>query len=366
MKATIIGSYTEQRREAFRLASQRAGCEAVFHTTTASAQTDLAASDAPRAVLIDGCVAGLERFVGWLRGEGHLFAVPVIVSVPMATDGAYNEAHALGADDVIVEGDVGGITRRLANLEAFDPTQRPRITQGRAIVAHPEDRRRRLLGRILRQAGFDVGFAADGTELTRSAEQGDDFPLLVASADLPPAGPIAVLREVSKRVPMVALAPNRACETMKSESEDLRCAIGLDAAPPDHLLFLANELLNEEASELRASQRLLYGAICAFRPAGSLEPVYGLTYNISKEGLFVRTLDPPKRGTSIWFEVRPPRCRSAVHLRGEVVWTRGLNSPGGAAPPGFGMQMVIEDCPPRDLAHYIESYEAAVASPHFD
>jgi len=367
MTTTIIGAFSPERREALRLACLRADEEAVFHENVATAETALAASDAPRCVIIDGCVARLESFVGWLRGQGHLFGVPVVVVVPMATDGAYSEAHKLGADDVIVTGDCGGVTRRLANLAAFDPKARPPITAGPAVVAHPDDQRRRLLGRILRQAGFEVSFAAEGHELVAAAmaDPASEPPLLVASANLPPAGPVAVLREVGASVPMVVLAPRRAMNALREEAKDLRCVVGSDHAPPDHLLFHANELLRAKAAEDRASARLLYGAICAFRPRGSLEPVYGLTYNISREGLFVRTLDPPKRGEDLWFEVRPPRERNAVHLRGKVVWARGLSTPGGASPPGFGMRIVASECPPGDLATFHRAYHAALESPLF-
>lgn len=355
MLSLCIGPFTPERREALRLASLRANTDAAFVSSVEQAKDFVEAGELPHAIFVDGCVSGLEGFVGWLRGRASLFGVPVVVFVPVASDGAFNEAHALGADDALIETEFGGVTRRLANLEGFDPRVRPPADRGKAFVAHPDDKRRRILGRILRMSGMDVSFAADGDELAGLAQRGDDA-LYVVSADLPPAGPHGVIA-ARPEVPMIVLAPERAKAELRAELGGYRVALGSEGAPPDHLLFLANELLRPEVSNVRASTRILHGAICAFRPAGSLEPVYGLTYNISREGLYVRTLDPPPAGSDLWFEMRPPNRRTAVHLRGKVVWTRRLGQ-ASAVPPGFGMRIAASQCPPGDLAAYQAAYDA--------
>lgn len=355
MLSLYIGPFTPERREALRLASLRANADPAFFETVDEAQHFLEEGAVPHALFVDGLVSGLELLVGWVRGQASLFGVPVIIFVPVASDSAYTEAHAMGADDALVEGDLGGVTRRLANLEAFDPSARPPTRNGRAFVAHPDDKRRRLIGRILRMSGMDVSFAADGEELAEAADKVDDA-LFVVSAELPPAGPHGVIA-AHPELPMVVLAPERAKAELRRELGGYRVALGSVGAPPDHLLFLANELLRPEVSNVRASTRLLHGAICAFRPAGDLDPVYGLTYNISREGLYVRTLDPPAAGTDLWFEMRPPNRRTAVHLRGKVVWARTL-AQAASVPPGFGMRIIASACPPGDLAAYHAAYDA--------
>ncbi|MEM1415886.1 MAG: PilZ domain-containing protein [Myxococcota bacterium] len=378
MEVVIIGSFTEERREAARLAAQRADAAPVFHETTEHARQALRFGEAPRAILVDGTVSDLEGFVAWVRGEARLFTVPVILIAPVASDAAYNEAQALGADDVVVEGDVGGVTRRLANLVDFDPRARPITRIGTAVIAHAAPRRRRLLGRILRMSGFNLAFAQDADELVRvastplaatgtHAEQSDPPPdhpvLLVASAELPPAGPIEAVRGASLHTPLVVLGPTHALGSLQETAAALpECSVGSDQAPPDHLLFLANELLRGPGANNRASSRVLHGSICGFRPAGALQNEYGLTYNISREGMYVRTLDPPSRGATLWLELRPPGERLAVHLRGECVWVKKMDRPGGAAPPGFGIRLHLDECPPKDLDAYHRAYDALQAT----
>ncbi|MFW6087594.1 MAG: PilZ domain-containing protein [Myxococcota bacterium] len=353
-------------REEIDSAVRRADAEAVFCWDVDEARAVLAREDlpVPRCVVVDNRLDGLEAFVPWIRGEARLFPVPVVVQVPVPSDRAYLEAQSIGADDVAVFGDVRGIIRRIANLADFDPAARPPLTQGRAVVAQASEVRRRVLGRILRQAGFDVSFALDTADLVRVAQALAEPPtLVVADAGLPGDGPIPAANAVRARdgFDSVAFVITAAAEDVRQYGEEAdrlgKAAVSYEAAPPDNLLFLANELLRPEVQNVRASTRLLYGAICAFREAGTLEPTYGLTYNLSREGLYVRTLDPPAPGTKVWLEMRPPHADAAVHLRAKAVWARGLRSPGGAAPPGFGVRLLDEAGPAADRAAYESGYE---------
>lgn len=365
MSAVIVGPLDTHDRELLSLAARRANVAAEFIERAADAPLALRGAQ-PRCIVVDASGTDVAAFVDWVRSQARLFSVPVVVMVPVPNDAAFNEAHAMGADDVLVMGDGGGITRRLANLGAFDPNRRPPITQGRAVLGYPAGGRRRVLGRVLRQAGFDVAFAASAQECGAVADHGDHPALLVAKGDLPGGAFDAFdrVRRQSRDTPMVALAANPDLQGMRQRAARLgHAAVGSEYAPPDHLLFLANELMRPGVDDIRASERVLFGAICAFRPAGDFDAVYGLTYNISREGLYIRTLDPPVRGTSVWFEIRPPHEGRAVHLRGEVMWRKGLTGGGGAAPPGFGMRIDEEACPPEDLADYRAAYEALHQSP---
>jgi hypothetical protein len=123
------------------------------------------------------------------------------------------------------------------------------------------------------------------------------------------------------------------------------------------LLFFAEEALRGAPSEdQRASRRLHFATLCGFRTAGSMESSYGLTHNLSREGLFVRTLNPPKAGSEIWFELRT-FDGITVHLRGTTMWRRlACSTGGGTTPPGFGAKIDAARCPPTDLAAYEAGY----------
>jgi len=366
MTAVLVGRFGSETQERLRLACLRGHAEPAVHGTVEQAREALAAEDrpAPRCVFADAASPGIEAFVAWMRGEARLFSVPMVAMVPALDCGAFCEAHAFGADDAILANDDEGITRRLRNLAEFDPSARPPTSQGRAVVAHANMGRRRLLGRILRQGGVDVASAGDTAEMVDVAPSGETPSLIVAAHDIAPTGALYAVTKVRRAtgisdLPFVLLGAARDLSALGREGDELG-AVGVtsELAPPDNLLFLANELLRPDVENLRASERVLFGTMCGFRPAGELTPTYGLTYNLSREGMFVRTLDAPVRGTPLWLEMRPPRGEGAVHLRGEVVWSRGLsNGAGGATPPGFGLRIAAECCPPDDLAAYHAAYE---------
>ena len=131
-------------------------------------------------------------------------------------------------------------------------------------------------------------------------------------------------------------------------------------APPENLLFVANELARSGATDGRASARLLYGTVVAFRQAGRDEDAFGCTYNISAGGLYVRTLAPLNGGEEVWLELQPPRTDRRVRLEGRVVWRRRFGPIESATvPPGFGVQ--ITDGAKGDLARYESGYRTFAA-----
>jgi CheY-like chemotaxis protein len=279
--ALFVGPSSDEGREARQSASVRASHEAVFVADADEAVRVLGSGARPiRCVFVDADDPASASFVAWLRGESALFAVPVVGTVSRVADDVYNGAHALGADDVVLSTDLGGMTRRLANLIAFDPSVRPRVTEGSAIVAHSDTVRRRVIGRILRQAGFSLSFAENVDGLGRLL-RAEPASLMVASEHLPPDGPLPLLRSLraeSIDVPAGVLAERAASSELRRAADAVSAtAIGSDLAPPDHLLFLANELMRPGVKDLRASERILFGALCGFRRAGSMEPVFGLT-----------------------------------------------------------------------------------------
>jgi len=358
MTTWVVAKLAEHEKQAISAALDRAGREAEFFDTTTEARLRLE-SDRPFGLLVAADLDGVGALVSWIRGEGRLFSLPVIGIAATPTDSAFREAHAMGVDDVIVRGDEGAVTRRLANLGGLDLDHRVPVTQGRALIVQPEEMHRRVLGRILRQAGFDPVFAEGGEDIAAAGQESIRIAVVseqVQSGVVDEA--IAQLRSADGAEDMPVVMIGQATNDLLTRAKEIgKSAVIEPSAPADNLLFVANELLRSDLTNLRASHRILYGAICAFRAAGELHPIYGLTYNLSREGLFVRTLDPPSSGSTVWLEMRPMGTPAAVHLRAEVTWCRGLHSPGGATPPGFGMKLLPQACPPGDLAEYHDAYE---------
>jgi hypothetical protein len=122
------------------------------------------------------------------------------------------------------------------------------------------------------------------------------------------------------------------------------------------LLFFADERTKARFKDRRASARKLYSGVCSFREAGSVLPTFAVTYNVSREGIYVRTLDPPRPESQVWVELLAPTNATPVHLRARVVWQR-LPSGRGILPPGCGLRIDPSECPPGDLDGYLRGYE---------
>ncbi len=352
MYAAAIGSWNASDEKCLIAAASHASTRLDFASLDDAARRMEEHAAEPRCVFV-AHDADVSRLVGRLRERASLLTVPVIAVVPHASESIYRNAFASGADDALVSGDRGGITRRLANLLSCKPRENNTPDQGLALVASGDIGMRRMLGQTLRRAGFDVAYATEARELVELAHNAPSLCLVVATAEFPPLGADAAIRSARTAARKPSL-PALIVPCDANSSFDLSETEGFGSA--GRLLCFAEEVARRNATDLRASQRLPFATICAFRPAGVLHATYGLTHNISREGLFVRTLDAPKPGTQIWLELRAPEAEGMVHLRGDVVWRR---EPGavGATPFGFGMRLHAGDCPVGDLSTYTKGYE---------
>jgi len=278
--------------------------------------------------------------------------VPVIAVVPHPSESFYLTAFASGADDALVSGDRGGVTRRLANLRSAKPPTRTVPAQGVALVASDDIGMRRMLGQTLRRAGFDVTYATQADELVEQAKSARSLALVVATSNFPPSGAQAAIesaRAASQKPDLPALVVPENADANWRPSD-------LTLGSSGKLLNFAEEVSRRDATDLRQSRRIPYPTITSFRPAGVMHPTYGLTHNISREGIFIRTLDAPKPQTDVWLELRAPSDTRVVHLRAKVVWRR---EPGavGATPFGFGLRVQPTDCPQSDHSMYMSGYD---------
>ncbi|HJL00621.1 MAG TPA: hypothetical protein RMH85_32145 [Polyangiaceae bacterium LLY-WYZ-15_(1-7)] len=344
-------------------ACRRARLEPVFVGDPAEARTHLDHAEPGEiaCVLVDASAPGAHRFMEWLRSHPRLLSLPTLFLVEEATTDAFVEAHAAGADDAVVRTDATMIQRRIASLKGFR-AKRPDVTQGRALVAISDSRERRLLGRYVRWAGFDPCFAETLEELlARGSER--HFDLVVASADLGDArSAVETLRSERPDLAFVWTTRDEDEAALRESLAGLpRVAVTRRTAPIDHLLFHVNELMAASGTDGRDSRRLLVDTLCAYRPSGIRPAAVGLTYNLSRGGLYVRTLAPLPVDVEVWLELRPARALPWTHLRGVVRWRALPGSRRGATPPGFGVELLPELCPARDLGIYRDAYDARLA-----
>ncbi len=351
MYALAVGPFHSSEVEAFAAAAASSGVElALLHSALEARRHVQRKGALPHGVFVSRH-ADLASVARWVRDDASMFNVPVIALVAHPSDREFKQACAAGADDVLVEADAIGLHRRMQCLIDLDVAARPPAANGLALVATSNLRVRRRIGRTLRQAGFDVAFAAEARELVTLSRQSDPA-LVVATPSFPPLGGDAAVRSVRTAtckpdLPGLVMGGAHNPAAVERSGGDAR----------GQLLFLADELLaRRAAAEQRRSRRIQYSTICAFRVSGLMEPSYGLTHNLSREGLYVQTLDPPAAGSSLWLELRTPDG-VPVHLRGKVMWRRTASQIGCAPPPGFGIKLEAVQCPPLDLASYVLGYD---------
>ena len=361
MYAAAVGTFQPSDEKVLQLAASHASTQLDFTTLEDAARRMEEHAQEPRCLFVSHD-ANLTAIVSRLRQRASLLTVPVIAVVPHPSESYYLAAFAAGADDALVSGDRGGVTRRLANLLSAKPVQRSVPHQGVALVASGDIGMRRMLGQTLRRAGFDVTYATEERDLVEQARHAPLLSLVVATDDFPPQGAdsaIAATRAAAQKPDLPALVVPADADEPWDPSSDL--SLGASGK----LLCFAEEVARRDGTDKRVSARQPYPTICSFRPGGVMQPTYGLTHNVSREGLFIRTLDAPKPGTNLWIELRAPESPHVVHLRGAVVWRR---EPGaiGATPFGFGMRVQPAQGPAEDHAVYVAGYDALNANRRAD
>lgn len=299
-----------------------------------------------RVILVDATPEGVETSAN-LRCNADLAATPIVAVGRAPGDLLIHELFASGVDDVT---DVAtgarteALARRFRSIARAGAPQLP-APKGAAIVADVDERSRALIGRVLRNAGYRVSFAMDGQSLGVLSSD-PSVSLVVASSvlDRDGEGDMAVLtsRRRGARAPWILLAPPREATKWRDATVGLGVTIHDAFAPPESVLFVANELARSvgNAADGRSARRALYSAAVRWRVAGTAEDDLAFTYNVSAGGAYVRTLCPPEVGAEVWLELRPPREARVVRLEAIVAWRRNLGpSEAAIVPPGFGARI---------------------------
>lgn len=355
-----FGHFSEDQRQALAGAAVESAFELHVVDTPHDA-THWLEHHRPHAMLFDSAAEGAELAVVEARAEVEHARIPIIALAREPGDLTFAEVFSWGGDDVAALGDPRSLLGRLRALPRSEP-EPPGNGRGTALVADPDRTRRIVLGRVLRNAGYSVTFAARERDALGYAQSGD-VDLVVLSAELSglPRAVIENSREAGNRATwIVSCAPRDLGHACKQLSGLERATATDGFAPAENVLFLANELSNGTRQNQRRSQRLLFGATVAFRGAGRERDDYGYSYNISAGGLYVRTLLPPEDEMA-WLELTPPRSERRVRLVGKVVWRRAFGPSGTATvPPGFGVQ--IMDGASADMEAWRRGYEAFSAA----
>ena len=294
------------------------------------------------------------------RSSARHARLPMIALAREIGDLCFNDAFSWGADDVLPLSGTRPLLTRLRTLPR-EAGALPASARGTALIAETDKTRRTVVGRVLRNAGYSVMFAVTKEDAARFARQ-DDIALAVLNAELADDFTLTIssAREAGSKANFIVCAHPRDLKSVRAALDGTTGVGVIDAfAPPENVLFASNELKGGAVNN-RRSARILYGTTVAFRGAGREKDDYGFSYNISQDGLYVRTLAPPE-DDEVWVEMAPPRGERRVRLVGKVAWRRRFNhNENATVPPGFGMSIV--DGAKADIQTWNDAYSAISAA----
>lgn len=355
--ALVIGRLFRDGLEDVHEAIRRASIEPVLAMTDDIVRASREGRT-PAVVVLDESRES-ELALAALRGTWSHQSVPVIQLVRHATTGAYALAHDNGADGVVAVSDLGALTRQVANLASNVGVAPARAVQ-QAVIFGSEARTRTAVGRLLAHAGFELVFAREASEAAEAlASEKVRAVVLVHDGKIETSKVADALRASGREdvIFVICAHPDVARPLAPVATSVARGSVLSSKRIDASLLFALNELMRPAGTENRASPRLLYGTLVSFRRSGEMIPSFGLSSNVSAEGFYVRTLDPPDPGTSVWLELRPPGSRNVVHLRAQAVWRQRYVRAGVALSlPGFGARLDASICPEGDLTQYAKGY----------
>lgn len=372
----VVGGFRDETCRRVAEGATAAGVVPEFHARCEDARAPLGESD-PLAIVVRMDASGAKELCAHVRTQARLADVPIFGVSSDRTDIAFTELFSWGGDDLVSLWTPHPLARRLRALASRAARSRPDAQgaggqegqggqgggQGCAIVAGADPRWRSVMGRALNAGGFSVRFAASEQELSADA-LGAGVRLVVAADDVASDGAAACAQRVgagAEAAWVVVVPPKRIAASFATLGGIARTSVADGFAPPENVLFLANELLARRGQDQRTSARLLYGTKVAFRAAGREEDEIGFSYNISAGGVYVRSLAPLDRGQEVWLEMFAPRAERHLRLAGTVAWKRPFGSGERAVvPPGFGVK--IEAGLFGDLERWTTGYQALAES----
>ncbi len=342
---------------------QEAAQASAVHIHTTSSSEDaiewLEAHDVA-AILLDGGGDDPNGLAQGTRAQVRHRQIPILALARHPTDLVFASAYSWGADDVVSPDNAWSLTTRLRAVTRKSPAEAP-PPRGTAVVGEVDKSRRIATARALFNAGYDVRFALTPDD-THDFSLEAAVSIVVVCTELC-ADPASLIREAieagSEAKFIISAEPKKYNALSKELGHGLSARVTDASAPPENVVFLANELATASMPDKRAAPRILYGTTVRFRGEGREEDEIGFSYNVSEGGMYVRTLAPPSDNI-VWIEMHPPRGAARVRLVGEVAWRRPFGPHGKATvPPGFGLRIV--DATKNDKTRWIEGCARAAA-----
>jgi len=258
---------------------------------------------------------------------------------------------ALGADDFLpkpVRPDQ--LDAKIRAVFASGSAPRTKARNERVLLATQDPFQQNQVSLFLECNGYRVRRADTTGHVTSALEEhGELFDVAVCEASMFAGSRMTVLDQIRVRpkTKLVVLVPERV---------DAHQAAVFSSWPKEHLAFVSpphtpemvlsvvDGLLKRVMGDLRLAERVPFYNVVEFRVTRDEPWASGFTHDLSPSGLFVRTLTPAPKGTSIEFRFREWTPANAIEGRALVAWS---NEYGPRAtysyPVGMGLQLSFVD-----------------------
>lgn len=286
-----------------------------------------------------------------LRADPGLRDIPVVMLTGADSPAEVMQSWRAGADDFLPK------PVRLTQLRAKVDSVRAgkggtpaKLNQAQSLLLVDDSRFfRSLLGGGLEHSGFKLLYAASGQEaldqLDRNSER---VSAALIDMVMPGLSGLDLLKALRKHVrfldrPALLMTAGEVQPSWVDEAKSLGAScLSKKTMPVEAIIAEVRNLFSPELAQLRAAERVPFFSVVHYRAAGAADGEWqsGFAYNVSTQGIFVRTLSALPRGTALELQVKIG-VRMNEGTRGEVVWANGYGPRSSfSAPIGMGIRFV--------------------------
>jgi len=315
------------------------------------------------ALLLGSSEEDLVSQVIRVRDEKEMSLLPLLAVVREPRSETLRKAFDHWLDDFLVLGSLDHLRGKLAVLVESDEWKAMRAPVGLAVVG-VEDRQDRILwARILQRHGYDIHFASTPDEVEKAFVRMQDYRMFLVSQDLLTQNLCDELRrsgdEKGKIQPSWIFLTSEE-RTPAADLGAIRDVPGIalfeTKQPAENITHVINKLMAPPQSEARKSPRLYFAEPVRFMIEGDSNWYWTFSWNLNRQGLFLRTLTPPPQSTRLTLEFTPPFGEGMVHLDAQVVWRKEFGSKRTVLSP-TGMGVLFTRIPLADTAALEAGYQ---------
>jgi len=195
----------------------------------------------------------------------------------------------------------------------------------RIVVLEPEEFFGRIVQNMLADPKYNVTWLRDTTEANKHIEQfSENIRIFVLSLSKDPKQ-WAMLADWKKEAlsnwPIILFTDVSLNDSLKSQLQRLgvKAIVRKGASQEEFLYVVQSFIMQPSVSLLRKNPRALVTLPAIYRFEG--REVSSNTFTISREGVFIRELNPPPPGSAVDIELFIPKQTSSIKCKAEVIYS---------------------------------------------